>query len=487
MSVKLCVSIVGPGKDEAQSQIQKAQDIADLVEFRWDLIGPCCPQGLLSLNKKPVIFTLRRTGCFQVWKEQFFQLLQYQPQWADVDVVEGEAFFKEIRNLFPKTRFILSMHQHSANPLLWKEGVEKLKEIPADLYKLAVQTNSSGEELEFSRFVREKIQEKIPLVGVSMGRFGENSRILGGVLGCHHTYAYLSPSSRVVEGQVLASDWKRRYCSQRATPQFQILGLIGNPVKQSVGHLVHNHVCQSLDLPGVYLKWQAEKENLGSLIQELKNWPLKGLSVTMPFKKEVIRYLDHLDADAEMSQAVNTILVQDGSWKGFNTDGEGAWHALKSRVGLKKERILILGAGGTARAIAVALVKRGKKVCMLNRSPESRLKWGREIGVSVGSLSDLLQFLEKDWDVLIHTTPVGMTPQVDNSLVPKEALRGIPLVFDVVAHPAKTKLLKEAEEVGCQTVSGRDLFFQQAVEQACLWWGCERRKVEWLMREVLYG
>ena len=265
------------------------------------------------------------------------------------------------------------------------------------------------------------------------------------------------------------------------TGRTRLCAVIGDPVEHSLSPCIHNAAFKHLGLDYVYVAFRVRYEELEWAMQGVRSLGIRGLNVTMPHKIGVIRYLDHLDPEAELLGAVNTILNDDGALVGYNTDGRGALKALLEVDGdLKAKKVLIIGAGGASRALSFTLAPRVRELTILNRTYgraktlAEDLKKKVEGTVRACRLSDetLKEELENS-DVVINATPVGMRPNEDETPIPKELLRPDLTVFDLVYNPIETRLLKEAKAVGAKTIDGLTMLVYQGAASFELWTGVE--------------
>lgn len=266
----------------------------------------------------------------------------------------------------------------------------------------------------------------------------------------------------------------------------KFLCVIGKPIEHSLSPLMHNAAFKHLNLNYAYLAFSVDEENLEHAIEGFKALGFIGANVTIPHKVRVINYLDSLSEEAEQIGAVNTVKFQKENGKtkaiGYNTDAYGALKALEeAQAGVDNKKILILGSGGAARAIAfgLALKKKPKEIVILGRTFEK----AKILAEKVSKFSK--KCLAKHWneenlkrsaeqcDILINCTPVGMHPHVNSSPVKKELLRKDMVVFDIVYNPVETRLLKEAKEIGARVIDGVDMFVYQGAEALKIWLGIE--------------
>lgn len=260
--------------------------------------------------------------------------------------------------------------------------------------------------------------------------------------------------------------------------QTQFCGVIGNPVGHSLSPAIHNAAFRKLGLNFVYLAWQVD--TIGDAIKGLRALGnFRGASVTIPHKVAAIPFLDHVETTAQRIGAINTIVGEKGDLTGYNTDATGALRALREgRIDLKGRRIVVLGSGGAARAIAFALAAEScaEKLTLLGIDDVERTKLAQDVR-SQATLTvedvhldeDSLRRVLPAAQMLIHCTPVGMSPKADTTSVPASLLHAGLSVMDIVYNPLETRLLKDAKHAGCKTIQGLEMFLNQAVAQFELW------------------
>ncbi|MFH1612396.1 MAG: shikimate dehydrogenase [bacterium] len=259
----------------------------------------------------------------------------------------------------------------------------------------------------------------------------------------------------------------------------KLCAVIGDPIEHSLSPIIHNAAFKKLKLNYIYTAFNVK--DVKSALLGVKSLNIKGLSVTIPHKVEVIKYLDEIEEISKYIGSVNTIINEEGKLKGLSSDGFGALKSLKEcGVKLNNKKVLILGSGGVARAIAFTLVLKEKisqltilgiieeEVNQLKNDILSKTK----VKVKGNILSnDFLKQEIENTDILINCTSVGMYPKVKETLVPSKYLKKNLVVFDVVYNPEKTCLLKDAQKKGCKIISGLDMFIYQAAVQFEKWTG----------------
>jgi len=263
------------------------------------------------------------------------------------------------------------------------------------------------------------------------------------------------------------------------TGKTSLVGIIGDPVEHSLSPPMHNAAFRHLQMDYVYVPFHVRKENLAIAVVGAKALGMKGLNVTIPHKREVINYLDELDTAAELIGAVNTVKFDEKISKGYNTDGLGAVKAIEEVRSVKDKKIVILGAGGAARAICFQLLLNGaKNVLIANRTLENACQLKEDLlrnfraEVSCIKLDKKLGEELKDADVLINTTPVGMHPhEHQKPIVSEEMIHQGLLVNDIVYNPLKTGLLTEAERAGAMIINGVKMLIYQGAIAFRIWTG----------------
>jgi shikimate dehydrogenase len=260
----------------------------------------------------------------------------------------------------------------------------------------------------------------------------------------------------------------------------KIYGIMGKPVAHSLSPAMHNAAFQALGLNKVYVAF--EVTDVARALDGFRALGVGGVSVTIPHKQAVIPHLDAIDPVAQKIGAVNTLVIEDTHIRGYNTDWIGANQALEMIVDLPASTVLVLGAGGSARAIGFGLQEKGATVILANRTLAKGQALARDLNCEFYPLEDIKGLKA---DVLVNATSVGMTPNVGATPVAKTFLKNIPAVMDIVYSPLETRLLREAKQGGCKTVNGTDMLLFQGVAQFELWTG--RKAPVDVMREKLFS
>ncbi len=257
----------------------------------------------------------------------------------------------------------------------------------------------------------------------------------------------------------------------------KVLCVIGHPIEHSMSPIMHNAALKDMALDYVYLAFDVPPRDIEATISEFKKRGFIGMNVTIPHKETILKYLDQIDPLAKKIGAVNTIKNQDGNLIGKNTDAFGAKQALiNSGFEIKEKKVLILGAGGAARAVSFALSDESDKIFICDIIEKKAIALANELKdkmkikvVGKKSKYETLKSLIIDVDLLINTTPVGMYPNVNKTPISKDLLSEHLFVYDIIYNPLNTQLLKDASEIGCKTLNGIEMFINQGA-LAFEWW-----------------
>lgn len=265
--------------------------------------------------------------------------------------------------------------------------------------------------------------------------------------------------------------------------QHQLCLVIGDPIEHSLSPLIHNAGYGALEIQDRFRfeKERVEIKDLPEAVERFRASMYRGISCTLPHKIEVIPFLDEVDETAGKIGAVNTIVNDEGILKGYNTDWHGILNPLQEVTELAGKKVAILGAGGAARSAVYACLQGKAIVTIFNRTPEKAEVLSQEFECSSASLDDSTHLA--DYDVIINTTSVGMTPHMEDSPIAKESMRVGQIVFDIVYNPYETKLLQDAKKQGATVIHGTEMFIHQAAAQFELYTG-EKAPVE-VMRKTL--
>ena len=267
--------------------------------------------------------------------------------------------------------------------------------------------------------------------------------------------------------------------SRQISGKTKLVGVMGDPIEHSVSPAMHNIAFNAMGLDYVYVPFNVKKADLAKAVQAVRALNIRGLNVTIPHKVEIIPLLDDMDSLAKEIGAVNVLVNSDGILKGYNTDAEGFLHVLLEHgVEPEGKNVVILGAGGAARAIAFTLAGRGANLIMLNRTPSNAAKCAADVSNATGQTVEVLTLDEKNLSdamerghILVNTTSVGMFPDKNDALVSSNLIRPHFIVADIVYNPYKTRLLIEAEKAGAMTINGLEMLIWQGALAFEKWTG----------------
>ncbi|HEX5472613.1 MAG TPA: shikimate dehydrogenase [Lacipirellulaceae bacterium] len=485
----ICVSIGrSRHKHMLAEQAHLMEQGAELVELRLDYISSRVNiQRLLKDRPCPTVVTVRREqdGGKYTGSEEARMIMLREAIANGVEYVDLEEDIAGNIPRFGKTKRIVSYHSFRNTPDNLRELHDRLKSLDADIVKIATMANQPHDNLR----VLEMMQESnSPTIGMCMGDIGIASRILGAKFGAPFTYATFHHERALAPGQLSYDQMANVYRHNSIGPDTIVYGVIADPVGHSLSPQIHNAAFGAAGINAVYVPFRVPFDTLGQFIEDVPRLGIHGLSVTIPHKEAVAKYLTKVTPAVKGIGAVNTMLFKDGETVGCNTDVQAAMDCLENMLGgagapeaspLKDKRALVLGAGGVARAVMYGLQRRGAKTTIASRT-RSRAQYLAE---TFGGHCIDWQARHIPTDIIVNCTPVGMHPNVDETPFNKSQLKSSILVFDTVYNPESTLLLKEARAHGCRVVSGVEMFIRQAALQFHLFTGKEAP--EQLMRETL--
>jgi 3-dehydroquinate dehydratase/shikimate dehydrogenase len=474
---RVCVAVTG--KDPAEL-IDKAEGLVrdnPFLEFRLDYLpkpGLALPKIREFFEMYPhavVIATCRRAtsgGKFKGTVAAQLDLLGKASaagcQLVDVELQTASKMKPEqIQKLRSKAAVVLSFHDFHATKKL-EETLAKMEQYSADFYKIVSTATTLYDSVAMMKFL-EKHGDRHSLVGLCMGEQGIISRVLGVRAGSAFTFAAVSPDERTAPGQVTAQELRSVYRIEQVDVATRVYGVAGDPVSHSLSPIIMNTAFRRENVNGVYLALHAK--TLKDLLACVRDIPIHGLSITMPYKEAILQHLDNTDSHTTKIGACNTVVrAQDGKLYGFNTDTAGVVRPLEQRLALEGARVLVLGAGGAARAAVFGLKERGSEVFILNRSAAPAQKLARQAKARTIKRPDLKKLA---FDVIVNATPVGMSNSRETPLNENEI--NAKYVFDMVYDPTETRFLKAAKDRGAQIIPGIEMFVHQAARQFEIWTG----------------
>jgi 3-dehydroquinate dehydratase / shikimate dehydrogenase len=453
-----------------------AEKGAELVELRLDYMRKRPDVGrLLKDRPTPVVVTCRRRedrGRWSGTEDQRQALLRE----AIVNGAEYIDLEDDIATDLPRhgeTKRIISYHNFDETPLELFDIHRRLSQCDADIIKIVTMANSPSDNARILQVVE---SSPVPTVGFCMGEMGTISRILCGRSGSPFTYASFSRERELAPGQLSFAEVRNLYRFNHIDKDTRLFGVLGDPIAHSKSPLIHNAALRKLGINAVYLPFRVPADMLRDALIEYHDLGVTGYSVTIPHKEAALELCDAPDEQADIIGAANTLYRAEGQWCAANTDASAALDSIVE--GLKKiapgtgilagRKVMILGAGGVARAVGWALVDQGAALVITNRTRDR----GRTLASELGCQHVLWENRgAASCEVLINCTSVGMFPRLDESPFEEHWMGEATLVFDTIYNPEQTLLLKMAKERGCPTVSGIEMFVRQAARQFELFTG----------------
>src|SRR6202162_411426 len=475
---RVCVAVIGADANEMAEKAELLVRDNSFVEFRLDYLskpGLGLPRIKRFLKSHPgtvVIATCRRVasgGKFRAPIASQLDLLNKAAaagcQLVDVELQTATKVKPEpLQKLRTRAALILSFHDFRGTKKL-DESLEKMRAYPADFYKIVSTATTLADNVTMIKFLAHE-GDRHSLVGMCMGEQGLISRVLDVRAGSVFTFASAVAGEETAPGQVTAQELRNVYRIEQVDVATRVYGVAGDPVAHSLSPAIMNAAFRRENVNAVYLPLHAR--TLKDLLTCLREIPIHGISVTMPYKEAILPHLDNTDAHTTKIGACNTVVrAQDGKLYGFNTDTSGVVRPLERRLStLQDAKILVLGAGGAARAAVFGLKERGAEVFILNRSAVPAQKLARRAHARSVKRADLKKY---SFDVIINATPVGMGHTRESPLQEKEI--NARYVFDMIYDPPETQLLQLAKQRGAQIIPGIEMFVHQAASQFEIWTG----------------
>jgi 3-dehydroquinate dehydratase/shikimate dehydrogenase len=469
----ICIPIVGPTQNKSLEDIAMAEPLADFLELRLDLMKDYDLGALLQAATKPCIVTnrtKREGGQFAGTEEERVNILKKAmdagAEYVDIETSTPKELLKPFLESDHKSKIILSYHNFTDTPEELEHLYKIMCEMPADVIKIVTYARDITNNLAVFKLIYRAKKDDKKIIALCMGERGEISRILSPLLGGFLTFGSLETGKESAPGQITAVKLRDIYRVGDKRDLFKIYGVIGNPISKSMGYLIHNRAFKETGSSDIYVPFLVD--NVEKFFKGFSPY-FEGLSVTMPFKEDIMAVIDEVDETARKIGAVNTVVRDGEGWKGYNTDCTGAVKALEEHIDLNGKKVLIIGAGGTAKAIGHGVREKGAKITVTyNKNKERGTQLAKELGAEVVNVQDAG---EEEVDVLINCSPVGMNPDVEATPISSRHLRKGMIVFDSVYNPPETRLIRDAKAAGCTAISGIELFINQAVGQFELWTG----------------
>jgi 3-dehydroquinate dehydratase / shikimate dehydrogenase len=476
---KICVAIIGSNSTELLERAEAVYRESTFLEFRLDYLTkpvaalPKLKAFLADHPEVTAIATCRREangGKFAGSNIAELDVLQKAASsgfhLVDVELQTAEEVKpQELNKLRARgAALILSYHDFMTTKDL--DGIfERIRPHEPEFIKIVSTARSLSDNVAMIRFL-ERARDNANIVGICMGEQGVISRILGPRSGSTFTFASAIPGEETAPGQISARTLHDLYRVDQLDTATKVFGVAGNPVAHSLSPAMLNAAFRRERVNSVYLPLQTS--NLKDLLTLVREVPISGLSVTMPFKQEILKHLQKTDPISEKIGACNTVVrSQDGKLYGFNTDVAAIVRPLEKRMALKNAKVLVIGAGGAARAAVFGLKEKGAEVFVVNRTPAKAQKLAREAKAKSAKRE---QLAKRSFDVIINATPVGMRGGSKHPVLEPGEIN-TRLVFDMVYNPIDTPFIRAARDKGIPVITGVEMFVQQGARQFEIWTG----------------
>jgi 3-dehydroquinate dehydratase/shikimate dehydrogenase len=455
---RLVVTIAAPTMAELRRQRDAVAD-ADLLELRLDHVADVDVAGALAGRRHPVVVTCRPTwegGHFAGSEESRRAVLECALK-AGAEYVDVEFKAAWARELIKSTggkRLVLSTHDFQGVPDDLVERVRAMRAMGAEVVKVAVMTRCLADSLRLLALER---TGQTVLIG--MGAAGWPTRVLAAHF--HSAWSYAGDGH--APGQIAASRMLNEFRFRNITEQTAVYGVVGFPLSHSISPSMHNAAFRAAGADAVYLPLVAASAEDFTMFATALG--VSGASITIPYKVDLFKRADDVDELSAKVGAVNTYRRHQGHWHARNTDVSGFLAPLRGRMDLRGARAAVLGTGGAARAVVVALASMGTDVTVYGRSRSK----AEAVASIAGAASAVFPVTPLSWDLLVNATPVGLYPNVDDTVF--EGPFDGKVVYDLLYNPTETRLLKDAAAAGCATIGGLEMLVAQAEDQSEWWLG----------------
>jgi 3-dehydroquinate dehydratase/shikimate dehydrogenase len=491
---KICVAIIGSTPAEMIEKAHSALRDSQFLEFRLDFLPkplaalPKLKEFLYERGECTAIATCRREanggkfkGSIATEMEVLHKAAAAGFHLVDVELETAEALKRgELDKLRARgIGLIISHHDFSTTKDLDKV-FDRIRPFEPEIIKVVSTAKNLVDNVTMMHFL-ERTRDLANVVGICMGDQGIISRVLGLRAGSMFTFAAASVGEETAPGQIAARTLMDTFRVDQLDVATKVYGVAGNPVKHSLSPIMLNTAFRRETVNAVYLALQTNK--LSDLLILAREIPLQGMSITMPLKQDILKYLAKTDPLSERIGACNTIVRSaDGNLYGFNTDVAAVVRPLEKRLQLKGAKILVLGAGGAARAAVFGLKDKGAEVFILNRTPQTAQKLAREAKAKTFRRD---QLAKSSFDVIVNATPSGMHGVKPVSILEPKELNAR-LVFDLVYNPIDTRLIRMAREKGIAVITGVEMFVHQGARQFEIWTGKPAPEEE-MLRVVVHA
>ena len=489
---KICVAIIGSTVSEMVEKASAVLKENPFIEFRLDYLEkplaalPKLKQFFHDNTAVTAIATCRRKengGRFQGSTSAELEVLCKAAETgfhlADLELEAAEALKKSELQRLRETGIALIISYHDYSQTKDLDAVyQRIERFTPEFVKMVPTAKALVDNVTLIRFL-ERMSDHTNIIGFCMGDAGVISRVLGVRAGSAFTFAAATQGEETAPGQIAARTLIETYRIDQVDAATKVYGVAGNPIKSSLSPIMMNTAFRRETVNAVYLALQTTR--LNDLLKLVHEIPIQGVSITMPLKQDIIAHLEQTDPLSAKIGAVNTIRLLDGKLYGFNTDVQGIVGPLEKRMQIRGAKVLVLGAGGAARAAVFGLKDRGAEVFILNRTPETAQKLARQAGAKTCRRDSLAK---TSFDVIVNATPVGMAGNKAGTILDGDI--NAKLVFDLVYNPLETPLIHQARKQGIPFITGIEMFIQQGARQFEIFTGKPAPEEE-MFRVVLHA
>lgn len=461
----ICLTLSGPSIESNLKEFNDNRSYIDICELRLDLLSPQEQKKAYTfapLVDLPVILTMRRVSdggkCTMSERNRRALIIE--------TLKAGSFSYVDIEDDVKKNDIELCAREKGVKIIRSYHNYEKVPEDifsrilalskRGDIAKVALTPNSVQDVITLFR-INEELKD-IDKIVIGMGDWGVSTRILYKKMGSLLTFGSSVSKSNIAPGMISVKELKELYRADKINERTGIYAVVGNPVMHSLSPCIHNKGFIAINYNAVYCPFQAESIKSFLLLAEMLK--MRGFSVTVPFKVDILKYLGNITREVKLIGSCNTVIRVPNMWKGSNTDYYGFLSPIESELDSGKiKTALVLGAGGAADAILSALTARGVKVTIINRTIEKARRLAARNNAQYDSLSNARKY-EGCMDLVVQATKVGLSSEKDNP-IPGFKFTGKEIAYDIVYKPKMTAFLREASKKGCTLHYGIEMLFCQ--------------------------
>ena len=461
----ICLTLSGPTLSNNLKEVKENRNFVDILELRLDLLSPeeqKKASQFPSLVDLPVILTCRRVAdggkCSLTERSRRSLIIQTleKGSFAYVDIEDDvKKNDVELAAKEKGVKIIRSYHDFEKVPEDIFSRIQSLSR-RGDIAKIAVTPHSISDVITLFRINSEL--SDTPKIVIGMGDWGVCTRILYRKMGSILTFGSSVSTKAIAPGMISVRDLKELYRADRVDERTGIYGVVGNPVMHSLSPRIHNPGFHAINYNAVYVPFLADSIRSFLLLAEFLK--LRGFSVTVPFKVDILKYLGNITREVKQIGSCNTVIRVPDMWKGTNTDYYGFLSPIEADIASGRIRnALVIGAGGAADAIVWALTNRGVKVVIVNRTLDNARRLAAKNNAQADSLENANKY--SGWaDLVVQSTKVGLSSPKDNP-VPDFVFTGKEVAYDIIYEPRMTAFLRSAEKAGCTLHYGLEMLLSQ--------------------------